>query len=96
MQRISIARELFKNVEILILDEATSSLDSETEAIIQRNIDSLHGNFTIIIIAHRLSTIKNADIIYLIEKGKLKDYGKFDDLIERSQRFKHMVELQEF
>lgn len=95
-QRISIARELYKNVEILILDEATSSLDSETETIIQRNIDSLHGNFTIIIIAHRLSTIKNADIIYLIEKGKLKDFGKFDDLIERSQRFKHMVELQEF
>ncbi|MBS1765454.1 MAG: ABC transporter ATP-binding protein [Bacteroidetes bacterium] len=95
-QRISIARELFKSVEILILDEATSSLDSETEAIIQKNIDSLHGNFTIIIIAHRLSTIKNSDIIYLIEKGKLKDYGKFDDLVERSQRFKHMVELQEF
>jgi ABC-type multidrug transport system fused ATPase/permease subunit len=95
-QRISIARELYKNVELLILDEATSSLDSETESIIQKNIDSLHGNFTIIIIAHRLSTIKNADIIYLIENGKLKDSGTFDVLIGRSERFKRMVELQEF
>lgn len=95
-QRISIARELYKNVELLILDEATSSLDSETESIIQRNIDSLHGNFTIIIIAHRLSTIRNADIIYLIENGKLKDSGTFDVLIGRSERFKRMVELQEF
>ena len=95
-QRISIARELYKNVELLILDEATSSLDSETESIIQRNIDSLHGNFTIIIIAHRLSTIRNADIIYLIENGILNDSGSFDVLIGRSERFKRMVELQEF
>jgi len=75
-QRISIARELYKNVELLILDEATSSLDSETESIIQKNIDTLHGNFTIVIIAHRLSTIKNADVIYLIEKGKIVDSGR--------------------
>ncbi|HCI57738.1 MAG TPA: ABC transporter ATP-binding protein, partial [Bacteroidetes bacterium] len=66
------------------------------ESIIQKNIDSLHGNFTIIIIAHRLSTIRNADIIYLIENGKLKDSGTFDVLIGRSERFKRMVELQEF
>ncbi len=95
-QRISIARELYKNVELLILDEATSSLDSETESIIQKNIDTLHGNFTIIIIAHRLSTIKNADVIYLIEKGKLVDSGTFNNLIGQSDKFKRMVELQEF
>ena len=95
-QRISIARELYKNVELLILDEATSSLDSETESIIQKNIDTLHGNFTIVIIAHRLSTIKNADVIYLIEKGKIVDSGSFNELIEHSTKFKRMVELQEF
>ncbi len=95
-QRISIARELFKNAEILILDEATSSLDTETEKIIQENIEALHGKYTMIIIAHRLSTIKNADHIYLLEKGRISASGKFDKMIEVSSRFKRMVELQEF
>lgn len=94
-QRISIARELYKNVELLILDEATSSLDSETEQIIQHNIEKLHGNVTMIIIAHRLSTIRNADSIYLMEKGNLMQSGTFDELMERSDHFRRMVELQE-
>lgn len=94
-QRISIARELYKNVELLILDEATSSLDSETEQIIQQNIEKLHGNVTMIIIAHRLSTIRNADSIYLMEKGNLMQSGTFDELMERSDHFRRMVELQE-
>lgn len=94
-QRISIARELFKNTQILILDEATSALDSETEKIIQDNIEKLHGEYTIIIIAHRLSTIKNADIIYLLDKGKVVAFGDFDEMLERSDRFKRMVTLQE-
>jgi len=94
-QRISIARELYKKAEILILDEATSALDSETEKIIRTNIDKLHGAYTIIIIAHRLSTIKNADKIYLLEKGKISASGKFDDMLEFSERFKRMVALQE-
>ncbi len=94
-QRISIARELYKNAEILILDEATSALDSETERVIQDNIEKLHGAYTIIIIAHRLSTIKNADVIYLLEKGKVLANGDFDEMINRSERFKRMVALQE-
>ena len=94
-QRISIARELYKDAQILILDEATSALDSETERVIQDNIDHLHGKFTILIIAHRLSTIKNADIIYLLEKGKVLAHGDFYKMLAESQRFKRMVSLQE-
>ncbi len=93
-QRISIARELYKNAQILILDEATSALDSETEKVIQENIDKLHGTYTMIIIAHRLSTIKNADIIYVLENGNVSASGSFDEVLEKSERFKRMVELQ--
>lgn len=95
-QRISIARELYKNAEILILDEATSALDSETEKIIQTNINKLHGTYTIILIAHRLSTIKEADAIYLLDKGKVVASGKFDEMLKKSEKFKRMVTLQEF
>lgn len=94
-QRISIARELYKNVEILFLDEATSALDSETELEIKESIDRLKGKTTIIIIAHRLSTIKNADVVYLLDKGIIIGEGSFDKLTESSERFKKMVELQE-
>lgn len=94
-QRVSIARELYKNVELLIMDEATSALDSETEYAIKQNIESLKGHYTMVIIAHRLSTIKNADCIYLFDKGRITASGTFDELVEQSSRFKHMVELQE-
>lgn len=94
-QRISIARELYKEVDILILDEATSALDSETENEIQQNIDALKGKYTVIVIAHRLATIKNADTIYLMDKGTITGSGNFIELTERSERFRRMVELQE-
>lgn len=93
-QRISIARELFKEVEILILDEATSALDSETEKAIQKNIDDLKGDYTILIVAHRISTIKNADRIVVMKNGEISNIGKFHDLIEKSKYFKKLVELQ--
>ncbi|WP_121356688.1 ABC transporter ATP-binding protein [Flavisolibacter nicotianae] len=93
-QRISIARELFKNCELLILDEATSALDSETEKVIQQNINQLHGTYTMVLIAHRLSTIKSADIIYLIDEGKILASGTFDEMISKSSRFRKMVSLQ--
>lgn len=93
-QRISIAREIYKNIQILILDEATSALDSETEKEIQASLDELQGSITIISIAHRLSTIKNADIIYLLEKGRIEEFGTFDKLYSHSEKFKSLVDLQ--
>ncbi|TFV97209.1 ABC transporter ATP-binding protein [Algoriphagus kandeliae] len=95
-QRISIARELFKRCSILIFDEATSALDSETERIIQKNIESLKGKYTIIVIAHRLSTVKNADQLILLDKGEIISIGTFDEVYESSQAFQRMVNLQEF
>jgi subfamily B ATP-binding cassette protein MsbA len=94
-QRISIARELYKDADILIFDEATSSLDSETEKMIQENIEKLHGRYTMIVIAHRLSTIKEADIIFLLDKGRITESGSFEDMMLKSSRFKKMVSLQE-
>lgn len=93
-QRLSIARELFKNVDFLFMDEATSALDGETEAAIQSNIEKLKGLYTIIIIAHRLATIKNADRIILLKNGKISAIDTFSGLIENSREFRNMVELQ--
>ncbi|MBK6732480.1 MAG: ATP-binding cassette domain-containing protein [Bacteroidetes bacterium] len=70
-QRISIARELYKDIDFLFMDEATSALDSETENLIQENIEKLRGKCTIIIIAHRLSTIRNADRVVVMKSEKL-------------------------
>jgi ABC-type multidrug transport system fused ATPase/permease subunit len=94
-QRIFIARELFRNPNILILDEATSALDSESEKNIQDSIESLKGKITVIIIAHRLSTIKKVDNIYLLDKGKIIEKGSYDDLKnDKNSKFSEIVELQ--
>ena len=95
-QRISIARELYKHTEILIFDEATSALDSETEKIIQENIEKLYGSYTMILIAHRLSTIKRADTIYLLEQGRISASGSFEEMMNKSTKFQKMVSLQGF
>jgi ABC-type multidrug transport system fused ATPase/permease subunit len=93
-QRITIARELFKKVELLLLDEATSALDSETENTIQQNIEQLKGKYTIITIAHRLATIKNADRVYIFDKGAIIDSGTYEELLQHSAAFKKMISFQ--
>ncbi len=94
-QRLFIARELYKNPNLLILDEATSSLDTESERFIQKSIDSLKGSMTVVIIAHRLSTIKNSDLIYVIEDGNIIEHGTYDELtLNRKSRFSKMVAIQ--
>lgn len=79
-QRISIARAVLKNPPVLILDEATSSVDNETEAAIQRSMERIAVGRTTIVIAHRLSTVRNADRIFVLENGTLKEQGRHDDL----------------
>ncbi len=93
-QRISIARELFKEVDILILDEATSALDSATEIEIKESIESLKGNYTIIMVAHRLSTIRTSDIVVLLDNGQIVAKGTYDELLANNSGFSKMVSLQ--
>ena len=81
-QRISIARAILKNPPVLILDEATSSVDNETEAAIQRSLEKIAVGRTTIVIAHRLSTVRNADRIFVLENGTLKEQGRHEDLSE--------------
>lgn len=94
-QRIAIARELYKDIDILIMDEATSALDSETEKNIQQAIEYLHGRYTILIVAHRLSTIKNADRIVFMKNGSVESIDTFTNLVQSNDGFRRMVELQE-
>ena len=82
-QRLSIARAILKKSPIILLDEATSSLDAETESKIQKAINFLTKGRTTIVIAHRLSTILNSDVIYVIDKGKVTDHGKHDELLKK-------------
>ena len=93
-QRIGIARAIYKNSPVLILDEATSHLDSKIEEKIQEHIgDELKGR-TLIIIAHRLSTLKNVDRIIVIEGGRVVEEGKFNDLIKKGKLFSDFYKLQ--
>ena len=80
-QRIAIARAILKDPKLLILDEATSSLDTESELLVQEALDILMHNRTSLIIAHRLSTIRKADVIFLISEGKMVESGSHDELI---------------
>jgi subfamily B ATP-binding cassette protein MsbA len=82
-QRLCIARELYRKPKILLLDEATSALDSESQNLIQKSLETLHGSVTIIIISHRFSTIRSADKIFVLEKGKIVEEGSFLELQAR-------------
>jgi len=93
-QRIAIARAVLKNPPILILDEATSAVDNETEAAIQRSLDRITVNRTTIAIAHRLSTVRNADCIYVMEQGKLVEWGTHEQLLEQQRMYASLWRVQ--
>ncbi len=93
-QRIAIARALLKNAPILILDEATSHLDTESEMLVQRALHNLMEKRTVIVIAHRLSTIRRADKIVVLDRGRIRETGTHDDLVNRGGIYQRLHELQ--
>ena len=91
-QRIGIARALYYEAEVLVFDEATSSLDGITEKMIMKAIHEFSGKKTIIMIAHRLKTVQKCDQIFFIDKGKVIDKGTYQELIKKNEQFKNMAE----
>lgn len=94
-QRLSIARALAKESKVILFDEATSALDNESQGYIKKVIDNLVKNHTVIIIAHRLSTIVDSDIIYIVDKGKIQDYGTHKELLKKSIVYKKLYENED-
>jgi subfamily B ATP-binding cassette protein MsbA len=93
-QRIAIARAILVNPTILILDEAASALDSESERLVQEAIERLKGGLTILVVAHRLSTIMKADRIHVLEEGRIVESGSRDGLLAKNGRFRQLYDLQ--
>lgn len=93
-QRIALARALFRNPSVLILDEATSAVDNETEAAIQRSLARVSKNRTTIIVAHRLSTVRNADRIFVIDKGRVVEQGRHEELLVQNEVYASLWKLQ--
>jgi len=92
-QRLGIARAFYTQPQVLVLDEATSSLDNATEAELAATIAELHGKLTMIVIAHRLSTVKNCDRVFLLEHGRLTASGSFEELVATNETFAELAEL---
>ena len=95
-QRLSIARAIYKNPEILILDEATSSLDTKSEKAVQEALNRLMKNRTSLVIAHRLSTIQNADKIIVLDNGKIVEMGSHKELVAKNSFYKKFIDMQSF
>lgn len=93
-QRIAIARTLLLNTKIILFDEATSALDNESQEYIKKTIDDLVKDHTIIIVAHRLSTIVDADIIHVINQGKLECSGTHKELLKKSQAYNSLYQIE--
>jgi ABC-type multidrug transport system fused ATPase/permease subunit len=92
-QRLGIARALFTNPKLIILDEATSSLDAETEQFVSNSINGLRGKTTVVLIAHRLATVRNADKVCYVENGQIKGFGSFDQVRRAVPNFDHQANL---
>ncbi len=95
-QRLGIARALYRDPNVLVFDEATSDLDSETEYAITKSIEELSGRKTLIIIAHRLSTVHKCDRLVFLKDGRIDDIGNFDELMERNDDFRRMAQIGRF
>ena len=93
-QRLAIARAIMKNPPILILDEATSALDTESERLVQKALETLMANRTVLVIAHRLSTVKNANKIILLDKGEIKEVGTHNELMEKEGLYTNLYNIQ--
>ena len=93
-QRMAIARALLKNPPILILDEATSALDTESERLVQGALDELMKNRTVFVIAHRLSTIVHADMIVVLDQGKIVEQGTHHELLAKGGKYKYLYDIQ--
>jgi subfamily B ATP-binding cassette protein MsbA len=93
-QRLTLARAILRNPQILILDEATSSLDSESEKAVQIALENILKDRTSVIIAHRLSTIQNADEIIVLDAGQIVETGSHEELLQKNGFYRKMVDLQ--
>jgi ABC-type multidrug transport system fused ATPase/permease subunit len=92
-QRLGLARALYSNPSLIVLDEATSALDGETESLITRTLDEMHGKVTTLVIAHRLSTIIGSDSILFIQSGKVEAQGSFEDLKQENSSFAKQAKI---
>ena len=93
-QRLAIARAFLKNAPLLIMDEATSSLDNESEAMVQKALNNLMEGRTVVVIAHRLSTVRHADQIYVLDHGQVLEKGTHDELVAQDATYNRLIRAQ--